>query len=85
MRTLLSEHKERQERKQALQSKRIELNEKLSPYQKTIEKLRALGDREVTLTVAPGKGQKVDLGKLDTQLQRLQEEQEKKRSKGRER
>jgi hypothetical protein len=84
VKALLSEHKERQERKQVLQAKKDGLSRKLAPHRKTIEKLRALGDRAVALTDVPGKGE-VDLGKLDTQLQRLQEEQEKKLSKGRER
>ncbi len=83
VRELLSDHTKQLERKKELQAKKEELNRKLSPYRNAIEKLRALGGKNVELIDVPGKGKKVDIAKLDRQLQQLEVEREKKRSKGR--
>jgi hypothetical protein len=83
VRELLSQHTKQLERRGELQTNKEELNRKLSPYRKTIEKLKELGDRKVDLLVFPGKGKKVDPEKLNQQIQQLEEEREKKRAKGR--
>jgi hypothetical protein len=83
VRELISAHTKQLERRKELQAKKEELNRKLSPYRKTIEKLKELGDRKVDLLVFPGKGKKVDPEKLNQQIQQLEEEREKKRAKGR--
>lgn len=83
VRDQLVQHKERSEKRAELQQKYAELNKKLSPYRKVIEKLKTLGEQEIQMIDTPQKGKQINLTKLDKQIQKLELEQERKRSKGR--
>ncbi len=80
---ILKADKAQQERRKDLEKQKTALNRKLTPYRDAIEKLKKLGDREIKGPLNERGERRIDMQSIENELRKLEQEQDKKRAKGR--